>query len=191
MKPVFKSLVVAGLLATAGFAALSQGSGPMGEHRAMMGQGSMMNHDGKGSMDKMDPAKMEARMVQRTADLRAKLKISASQEGAWTAYTAAMKPPANMKGQHPDRAEMEKLTTPERIDKMKSLRTQHHADMTTAMDKRDEATKAFYAALSTEQKKTFDSEHAHMGGRHGGGQSPQNGPKPSKSGPGVPAAPKQ
>lgn len=198
MKPVFKSLVVAGLLATAGFAVFSQGSGPMGEHRGMMGEGGMMNHDGKGSMGKMDSSKMDARLAKRNADLRAKLKITASQESAWTAYTTAMKPPANMMGQHPDRAEMEKLTTPERIDKMKSLRNQHHTDMAAAMDQRDEATKTFYAALSAEQKKTFDSAHAHMGGRHGndhgGGKGPKNGPKSGKAAPGapvLPAAPKQ
>jgi hypothetical protein len=196
MKPVFKSLVVAGLLATAGFAVFSQGSGPMGEHRGMMGEGGMTMHDGKGSMGKMDSTKMEARMAKRNTDLRAKLKITAAQEGAWTAYTAAMKPPANMMNQHPDRAEMTKLTTPERIEKMKSLRNQHHTDMMTAMDQRDEATKTFYAALSAEQKKTFDSEHSRMGGHHGdnhgGGQGPKNSPKSGKAAAGstaVPAAP--
>jgi hypothetical protein len=191
MKPVFKSLVVAGLLATAGFAVFSQGSGPMGERRGMMGEGGMTMHDGKGSMGKMDSTKMEARMAKRNADLRAKLKITASQEGAWTAYTAAMKPPANMMNQHPDRAEMDKLTTPERIEKMKSLRNQHHTDMMTAMDQRDEATKTFYAALSAEQKKTFDSEHARMGGRHGNDHGPKMGPKSGKAAPATPTAPKQ
>ena len=184
MKPAFKSLAVAGLLASAGFAVFSQGSGPMGEHRGMMGEGGMTLHDGKGSMGKMDSTQMDARLAKRNADQRAKLKITASQEGAWTAYTTAMKPPANMVGQYPDRAEMEKLTTPERIDKMKSLRNQHHTDMTTAMDKRDEATKTFYAALSAEQKKTFDSAQAHMGGRHGnnhgGGQGPNKGAAPKQ-----------
>jgi len=189
MKPVFKSLVVAGLLASAGFAVFSQGTGPMGDHRGMMGEAGMMNQDGKGSMGKMDSAKMEARMAKHKADLRAKLKITASQEGAWTAFSAAMKPPANMMGQHPDRAEMAKLTTPERIEKMKALRTQHHADMMAAMDQRDEATKTFYAALSAEQKKTFDSEHAQMGGRHGNDHGPKMGPKSGKVAPGTPATP--
>lgn len=48
---------------------------------------------------------------------------------------------------------MAKLPTPERIDKMKALRSQHMSDMTTAMDKRGEATKALYAALTPEQQK--------------------------------------
>jgi periplasmic protein CpxP/Spy len=60
---------------------------------------------------------------------------------------------------------MDKLTTPQRIDKMREMRTQRMA----AMDKRMDATKTFYAALSPEQQKTFDAEHKMRGGRHGGG----------------------
>jgi hypothetical protein len=102
------------------------------------------------------------------ADLKAKLKITASQEAAWTTFTEAMKPPAGMMGKHPDRAEMDKLTTPERIDKMRAMHKEHMAEMEAAMDKRADATKTFYAALSTEQKKTFDAEHAKMGMRDEG-----------------------
>ena len=182
MKTVFKSLIVAGMLATAGFAAFSQGPGPIGDHPAMMGEGGMMKQDGKG---KMDSSKMQAMVSKHLDNLRGKLKISASQEAAWATFTEAMKPPANMMAQRPDRAEMDKLSTPERIDKMKTLRAQHHADMTAAMDKRDEAIKTFYAQLNAEQKKTFDAEHAKMGSRRGdrqGNKDGQQGPK---------AAPKQ
>lgn len=137
----------------------------------MGGAGGM--HEGRGHerMGTMDPAKMQAWMDKRNADLKAALKITPAQEGAWTTYTAAMKPPADLMGKHPDRAEMDKLTTPERIDKMKTLRTQHMTDMMTAMDKHGEATKAFYATLTPEQKKTFDDRAMrHQGGerRHGG-----------------------
>jgi hypothetical protein len=181
MKPVFKSLVIAGLLATAGFAAFSQGTGPMGDHRSMAGDGGMMQHEGKDHMGRMDPSKRDAMLAKRSADLRAKLKITASQEGAWTAFTTAMKPSDSMKSQHLDRAEMDKLTTPERIDKMHSLRAQHLTDMTAAMDKRDEATKTFYAQLSAEQKTTFDSEYARMGHRHGGERGWKDGAKDGKN----------
>ena len=83
-----------------------------------------------------------------------------AQEGAWNAWTAAMKPPANL--QRPNREEMAKLTTPERIDRMRQLRTQRQAEM----DKRADATKSFYAALNADQKKVFDTETARFG--HGG-----------------------
>lgn len=187
MKPAFKSLVVAALLASAGFATFAQS--PMAEQRAMMGEGGMMRHDGKGGMRKMDPAKMEAMVAKHLDALKTKLKITAAQEGAWTTFTAAMKPAARTMDPYPDRAEMDKLTTPERIDKMHDLRKQHMADMQTAMDQRDAATKTFYAALSAEQKKVFDSEHARMGGRHGDDRGSKMPPKADKKAP--PAAPKQ
>ena len=157
----FNTLVLAGLLATVGTgAALAQAPAPaapppaMGEHHGDQHMG-MMGHQ--------DPAKMQAWIAKHQADLKAKLKITAQQEAAWTTYTAAMQPPAHM-GQPPmpgQRAEMDKLTTPERIDKMQALQTERMAERSAMMKKHGDATKAFYAVLSPEQKKTFDAEHAH------------------------------
>ena len=52
------------------------------------------------------------------------------------------------------------------------------------MNKRADATKAFYAALNAEQKKVFDAEHMNhggqRGGRHGGGMM-GHGPMMGKS----------
>jgi periplasmic protein CpxP/Spy len=143
-----------------------------------------------------DTAKMKERMAdrhaKRQAELKAKLQITASQESAWTAFTASMVPPAGM--QRPDRAEFEKLTTPQRIDKMRDLRAQHNA----AMDKRADATKTFYAALTPEQQKVFDSNtmrgrggrghgeqgHGrHHGGMHGGMGNQQHGGMEGHGGP--------
>lgn len=149
MKKLIQSLVVAGLVATAGGAAFAQ-----------MGDG-MMGH----GMHRMDPAKMAQMHTKHLAVLKAKLKITASQEAAWTTFADAMKPMANMMAKRPDRAEMDKLATPERIDKMRALHKEHMMAMEAAMDKRAEATKTFYATLSAEQKKTFDTEHAKMGMR--------------------------
>ena len=190
MNSGFKSLVLAGLLASAGFATFAQTTpAPDAAARPPMagasGPRGGMGHGGPmGARGHMDPAKMEAMMAKHQAELKAKLKITADQEGAWTAFTTAMKPPADwMDHKRPDRAEMDKLTTPERIDKMHALRAQHMADMNAAMDKRDDATKAFYAVLSADQKKIFDAEHARMGGRSGehrhGGGDPKGGDKPA------------
>lgn len=182
MKPVFKSLVFAGMLATAGLTAFAQHKGGMDDHQSMMDHGGMMQHGGGGRMGKMDSGKMEAMMAKRVADLKAKLKITADQEGAWTAFTTAMKPSTAMMGNHPDRAELDKLTTPERIDKMRDLREQHMKDMHAAMDQRDAATKTFYAALNADQKKIFDAEHARIGaGRHvqGADHGKKMPPKPA------------
>ena len=178
------SLILAGLLATAGVGAIAQGTdaAPAGlkpSTSAPAAQNARPHH-GEQKMGRHDPAKMQAQMAKHQAELKAKLKITPAQEGAWTAFTAAMQPPARMMGgeQRPmaaQRAELDKLTTPERIDKMKALRTQRMTEMTAEMDKRGDATKAFYAALTPEQQKTFDAEHRKMGqehrgqGHHGGG----------------------
>lgn len=157
MKSIFKPLLVAGLLATAGISAFSAGrmggdcDGPMGmghgEHR--MGQGS--------------PEKMQAYMDKRSAELKAALKITPEQEAAWTTFNTAMKPPADMMAQRMDRAAMEKLTTPERIDKMQAMQTERQA----SMNQRAQATKTFYATLSDAQKKVFDTKAMHHGGKGG------------------------
>ena len=154
MKTPFKSLALAALVATIGFTAYAQSPTMMGDHNSMMGEG---------RMHKMDPAKMDAMVTKHHADLKAKLKITPAQEPAWTAFTNAMKPNAKMHENRPDHAELAKLTTPERIDKMKALRSQHMSDMNAAMDKREEAIKTFYTTLNAEQQKVFDSEHARMG----------------------------
>ena len=54
---------------------------------------------------------------------------------------------------------MDKLPTPQRIDKMRDMRAQRMAAMEANMNKRGDATKALYAALSPEQQKVFDSQH--------------------------------
>lgn len=177
MKSAIRSLVVAGVLAGAGIAGFAQPMAQDGARMPMMGaSGPMQQGSGMGMRGKMDPARMEAMMAKRHAELKAKLKITAEQEGAWTTFTSAMKPPAALAQKRPDRAEMDKLTTPERLDKMRALRTEHMAAMNAAMDKREDATKAFYAALNADQKKVFDTEHARMGERHGEHRGPGNHP---------------
>lgn len=176
MKSVFKPILLAGLLATAGFAAFSQA--PAG---GMMGAGGPM-HEGMrhDRMGRMDPAKMQAWMDKRNAELKAQLKLTPAQEGAWTTYTAAMKPPADLIAKRPDRAELDKLATPERIDKMKTLRTQHMADINAAMERRGEATKAFYATLTPEQQKVFDASATRDHGRDGRRSGPRDGKGPAQ-----------
>ena len=175
LKPsaALNSFVLAGLLATIGASAMAQApaapAAPAGPQREHMGR--------------HDPAKMQAMMAKHQAELKAKLKITPAQEGAWTAYTTAMQPPAHGARPTPEqRAEFDKLTTPQRIDKMREMRTQRMTDMNAAMDRRGAATKTLYAALSPEQQKTFDAEHKKHGhrGHHGDrgehrGQGPQKG----------------
>src|SRR3989338_4530968 len=68
-----------------------------------------------------------------------------------------------------DRQNMDKPTPPERIGRMRAMRAQHASEA----DRRGEATKAFYAALTPEQQKTFDAQahHGHrMAGMRGDGE---------------------
>ena len=168
MKTNLKISLVAGLMLAAG---LAYSQAPMGgaqcdmtgPHGMMQGRG--MGHHGMG---KMDPAKMQAMMDKRHAALKAQLKLTPAQEAAWTEFLASHKAPAGMKGQPAAMPDMAKLTTPERLDKMKELRAQHMAEMTTAMDKRAESTKALYAVLTPEQQKVFDAQAMQGRGAHKG-----------------------
>lgn len=175
MKTSLKLSLITGLLLAAGFA---YSQGPMGGQCDGMGpQGGMqgmqgMKHD---RMGRMDPTRMQAMIDKRNANLKAQLKITAAQEAAWSAYTDAMKPGAGMMNhQRPDPAEMAKLTTPERLDKMQALRAQRMGEMSAAMEKHTQATKALYAQLTPEQQKLFDA--AAMPGQRGA-QGGQRGPK--------------
>lgn len=113
-----------------------------------------------------DRAQMQKRMAQHQAQLKQKLELSAAQEPAWNTFIATMQPgerPARL--ERLGREEMQKLTTPERIERMRAQRTQRQAEA----DKRTNAVLAFYAELNPAQQKTFDAQTAryqhHMGGK--------------------------
>ncbi len=119
-------------------------------------------------MERRDPAKrmerMQAHRAKRMAELKTKLALSPSQEGAWTNFTGSTQPPA-ARPARPDRAEFAKLTTPQRIERMQA----HRAERSAMFARRAEATKTFYAALNADQQKTFDAETARLGrGEHRG-----------------------
>ena len=175
LKASVHSLIVAGLLATAGASVMAQGAPtapPAGPATAGQPAAPRGEH-----MGRHDPAKMQAWIAKRQAELKAQLKLTPAQEGAWTTYTAAMQPPAHGARPTPEqRAEFDKLTTPERIDKMRALRSQRMSEMAAAMDKRDAATKTFYAALTPEQQKNFDAEYKKRG-HHGGRGHHEGGPR--------------
>ena len=159
----FKRYALAGLLAAIGVSATAQVA-------PTVPPASSASHRGE-HMGMHDPAKMQAMMARHQAALKAKLNITPAQEGAWTSYTAAMQPAAHAMNSTPEqRAEFDKLTTPDRIDKMRAMRTQRMTEMSTLMDQRDAAIKAFYAALNPDQQKVYDAEHKKHGrhGSHGG-----------------------
>lgn len=142
----FRKRLLIGLMAAgigaASFAAYAErpGCGPMGAGPAAFGE--------RGR----SPEKMAAWFEKRQAELHDKLKLNASQEGAWKNYIARVKPTEPPK--RPDRAEIEKLPAPERMEKMLGFMQENEKRMAD----RIAATKEFYAVLTPEQQKIFNDE---------------------------------
>ena len=125
-------------------------------------------HHGQHMRHAPDMARMQERRAQHLAAFKDKLQITAAQEGAWNTFTEAMQP--GRRHARLDAQDMAQLTTPERIDRMRALRAQRNAEA----DRRGDATKALYAALTPAQQKTFD-EHAHRMQRQYGARAGQGG----------------
>lgn len=151
--------ILAALLASAALAAQAQPA-----PAAPMGPGAGPMHPGWG---RGDPAQMQRRLE----SLKRILQLAPAQEGTFNAWAAAMQPsPQAMQQRRAMREEIARMTTPERIDRMRQLRAEHAA----AMDKRLDATQTFYAQLTPPQQKAFDEVSLRfLGGRHGhGGMHP-------------------
>ena len=127
------------------------------------------HHDRK---QRMTPEQRQERMAKHAEAFKQKLKITADQEPAWTAFQQAMQPKDRPDHARLDAKDMDKLTTPERIDRMRAM----HAQRSAEMDRRGEAVKTFYAALKPEQQKVFDQEHRRMG-HHRFGPGGEHGPR--------------
>jgi hypothetical protein len=192
--------IVTLVLATCGYAAVAIAQNaalplpptdaqPQMQNRMHMGDGSIRD---RFQAEKFHEKHREERIANRQAMFKAKLKVTPAQESAWSTFAAAIKPPARgasgmgsgmgmgmgMRHDPKVQAELEKLTTPERIDKIRAMRQQRMTEMNALMDKRAAATKTFYAVLSSEQKAVFDAISMHVGrhgmrgeyGGHGGGE---------------------
>jgi protein CpxP len=128
---------------------------------------------------KHDPAKFKEHMAKRQAELHDKLKLTAAQEPAWKTFAASMTPPQH-DGKRPERAEWDKLSAPERMEKMLAKMKEHEAKMAARLA----AMKTFYAVLTPEQQKIFNDNvgkgrmHHHRGhdGMH------DHGPRPDAKG---------
>lgn len=147
------------------------------QHMAQRGAEAAPGAGDKGQHHAKRMEKMQKRHAEHQAQLKTALKLSAAQEPAWTAFVASMAPtPPQHDGMTRD--DWAKLTTPQRIDKMQA----HKAERDARMNKRMDAVKTFYAALSPEQQKVFDAQQhgfhragmkdghgkGERGGRHGG-----------------------
>lgn len=140
-KRLLIGLMAAGLgAASFGAYADRPGCGPMGAGPAAFGE------HGR------SPEKMAAHFEKRQSELHDKLKLNASQEAAWKAYLAKIKPAEAPK--RPDRAEIANMPAPERMEMMLGFMQENQKRMAD----RIAATKEFYAVLTPEQRKVFDEE---------------------------------
>ena len=111
-------------------------------------------------------AMMHDHMVAHAKAMHDILGIRPDQEAAWQAFTASMVPPSHPDMDHHGDEHGASLTTPERLDHMAAMMSEHQA----AFQRHAEAVKRFYAVLTPQQQKAFDAMSAmmmhHMG--HGG-----------------------
>ncbi len=120
----------------------------------------------------------EAREKQQAQDLRTILRLRPDQEPALTAFLQSHERPAHERpeglpmggrrgppGGPPNGPAPMPMTTPQRLDAMARLEAEH----TAMQQKHAEALRAFYAALSPEQRQVFDALQRLHGGSHEGG----------------------
>ena len=111
-------------------------------------------------------AKHAERQAARAAKLRADLKLSAQQEPAFAAFLAAGKPAGRPQVRDgAERARFAALPAPQRMERIVERQKQR----TARMEARLAALNNFYAVLTPEQKKVFDSQAMRGGfGKHRG-----------------------
>lgn len=152
-----KRALVVGLIAGSSILAASSFAMPGGDSAAGEGCG---HHGQKAS------GNWQENRAKHLSDLKEKLQLTPQQTAAWDAFAGA-----SGKGMHQgmDKPAMQggfdKLTTPQRLDKMMAMSDARRAKMA----ERAQAVKAFYAQLTAEQKKVFDAE-ANPGFHRGHGQ---------------------
>ena len=108
------------------------------------------------------PAGAALAQARDAADLHAALHLTLPQETAWRDYQQALEPDPVAQSRHQAAQTMRaSLPTPRRID---LIEANMQADL-EVMHRQGEATKAFYGALTPEQRVTFDRETLPTPGR--------------------------
>ncbi len=149
-------LIFATTLAGLGLAlSLGAQAQPMGG--VGMASDGMMRHPHMGEGNAQH-AHMTQRWEAHQQELKTKLKLSSNQEPAWNTFVEAMKASAKPSVAQLDRDALAKLTTPERMDKMAAFHEAHETEMQSQRKQRSDATKQFYAQLTSEQQKVFDAQ---------------------------------
>ena len=161
MKLSLKRTFIAAAIATSmvglSAVAIAQSAAPTettAQAQVQMPKTQRADKQGKHRVDRME--RMQQHMAERQAQLKTELKLAPEQEAAWSAFVERTAPAPRMAKDdtRPQRGDWSKLTTPERLDNMQARHDERNQRMTQRID----ATKRFYATLTTEQQKTFDSQ---------------------------------
>ena len=112
--------------------------------------------------EKKDFAKAHAERAER---LKTLLQLQPNQQAAFDQYVKATTPEPRNKADKEQRADLRKLTTPERLDLAQKLRKER----TAKAEQREQATRSFYSSLNASQKKVFDEVSARGHGKHKAG----------------------
>jgi Spy/CpxP family protein refolding chaperone len=101
-------------------------------------------------------AKHRELLDKRIGVLHSELRLSSEQEVAWTGFIEKSK--SNEQVKIPNRYELSKLTTPERLERMLSVIKARQQNM----EARAQSVKSFYSILTVEQQRIFDASfHAY------------------------------
>jgi len=150
-------ILAAALLASAAFAASAQAPAPTTMPQGAPAASVTAEQHPRHAHDGKSFERLQERRAKHLEELKGQLKLDASQQAAWSNFVAATQPP--MRGPRPDRAEFERMTTPQRLDRMQARQTEHAA----MFARRNDATRALYAALKPEQQKIFDTQTLRRG----------------------------
>ncbi|MDR2853557.1 MAG: Spy/CpxP family protein refolding chaperone [Burkholderiaceae bacterium] len=162
MIAIRQRLLWAALFAGFSMAASAQSSGAPDQPSA---QASMSTDRAKDFAQKHERmhARMEKRFQEHMDALKAKLNLSANQQGDWNTFAQACKPPAPP-AERPEPSAFMEMTTPQRLDVMQKRMAERNDAFTRYAD----AVRTFYGKLTPEQQKTFDAMPMRMM-RHQGG----------------------
>lgn len=152
--------MISGLIAAAAFSTAVHAAPPAPDQGAPDRGAMQGRHHGR------DGGDFKERIAHRQATLHDKLKLTGSQETAWKTYVAAATPPAPPA--RPDRAQWEKMSAPDRMEKTMATMKEREGHMASHLS----AMKTFYATLSPLQQQIFnDNVGGGKGGhRHGHGR---------------------
>jgi len=147
-----KLLFIAQLALAAGLSmnALAQNQG------SPIPQGPLSANGKPPHLSEQQKSQMQARRAEHRAkrlqELKVFLQLQGNQEAAWSSFYAVMQKPM-VKAERLKPEELEKLATPERIDKMMAVK----AERDSQVNQRMAAIKTFYASLNAQQQKVFDT----------------------------------